>query len=405
MVFFSNLEYVSLGPSAIEDIVTLPDDMLIDYMHQVFLGVVKTILTRITNSKKFLGCRNADVSAYLIKCRVPGSENKRQLRRLETLKYWKAAEFKLFLFYGFTSLYGTLSLFMFIHFFLLSSAVRYLVEPLDKSFIDVAERLIKIFQKLVPRFYGEAAQTFNMHSLGHLADQVKMSGPLASLSCMPFEAAHYHLKRAIGPITSASLATKLAVKRNQRRFFRRKFSWNCAATVIGSLKLFRPTECLIEIEAAQEIFVTSSTFEIDSKTFFCHGSKCSWHSDKTCVHFVEFVKNGTTCFGQLMAIFADSEAKAAAVHIKEFRALKSLSSFLSKLFEEAATPIDDYRTALDLEEGLELIDGCYDHNFLIQRMNSDVTLVDVKNLTWPCIVRDVAGNLILSKVCGAFERD
>ena len=64
-----------------------------------------------------------------------------------------------------------------------------------------------------------------------------------------------------------------------------------------------------------------------------------------------------------MAIFSDSEAKAAAVHIKEFRALKSLSSFLSELFEESATPIDDYRTALDLEEGLELIDGCYDHNF------------------------------------------
>ena len=168
---------------------------------------------------------------------------------------------------------------------------------------------------MVPRFYGEAAQTFNIHSLGHLADQVKMSGPLASLSCMPFRAAYYHLERAIGPITTPPLATKLAVKMNQRQFFRRKFSWNSAATVIGSLKLFRPTECLIGIEAAQKIFVTSSTFEIDSKTFLCHGSKCFWHSDKTCVHFVEFDKNGTKCFGQLMAIFADSEAKDAAVHI------------------------------------------------------------------------------------------
>ena len=65
---------------------------------------------------------------------------------------------------------------MFICFFVLSSAVKYLVEPLDKSFIDVAERLIKIFQKMVPRFYGEAAQTFNVHSLGHLADQVKTLG-------------------------------------------------------------------------------------------------------------------------------------------------------------------------------------------------------------------------------------
>ena len=206
MLFFPNLEFVSLGPSAIEDIVTLPEDMHIGYMHQVLLGVVKTVSTRTTSSKKFLGCRSANVSAYFIKCRVPGSENKKQLRRLETLKYWKADDFRVFLFYGFTYLYGILSLSMFIYFFLLSSAVKYLVEPLDKSFIDVAERLIKIFQTLVPRFYGEAAQNFNVHSLGHLADQVKKSGPLASLSCMPLEAAHYHLKRAIGPITSVSTA-------------------------------------------------------------------------------------------------------------------------------------------------------------------------------------------------------
>ena len=182
--------------------------MLIDYMYQVLLGVVKTLLCRINGSRKFLGRNKTQVSANLLKCKVPGTDNKRQLRSLETLKYWKAAELKLFLLYGFVSFFGVLSVPMFVHFYLLSTAIRYLIEPVREQSYDKAEVLIKIFRKLVPNFYGEAAQTYNMHSLGHLADQAKKTGPLDSLSSIPFESAHFRLKRAIGPNTSAIVATK-----------------------------------------------------------------------------------------------------------------------------------------------------------------------------------------------------
>ena len=36
---------------------------------------------------------------------------------------------------------------------------------------------------------------------------------------MPFESAHFQLKRAIGPTTNSSCAAKLAVKKQQRQFF------------------------------------------------------------------------------------------------------------------------------------------------------------------------------------------
>ena len=194
---------------------------------------------------------------------------------------------------------------MFVHFYLLSTAIRYLIEPVREQSYDKGEVLIKIFRKLVPNFYGEAAQTYNMHSLGHLADQAKKTGTLASLSPIPFESAHFHLKRAIGPNTSAIVATKLAVKRHQRRFFRKKLKGNSKTVTVGSLKLLQPTERVIEVNGKRETLMSSKTFELDSKMYACHGSKCTWNVNKTCVHFVEYEKEGATGFGQLTDIFVD----------------------------------------------------------------------------------------------------
>ena len=107
---------------------------------------------------------------------------------------------------------------MFSHFFLLSSSVRILLET-EKLDVDIAEKLIDIFRLLLPYFYGETAQNFNAHALSHLADQVRVAGPLSSLSAMPFESAHFQLTRAIGPTTNSSCAAKLSVKKQQRQFF------------------------------------------------------------------------------------------------------------------------------------------------------------------------------------------
>ena len=68
---------------------------------------------------------------------------------------------------------------------------------------------------------------------------------------MPIESAHFHLKHAIGPNTSAIDARNLAVKRHQRRFLRRKVKGKSKTVTVGSLELIRPTERIVETKLKQ----------------------------------------------------------------------------------------------------------------------------------------------------------
>ena len=163
---------------------------------------------------------------------------------------------------------NTLSVEMFAHFCLQSSSMRTLMNPKSDEEICLSDELVMVFRELAPFFYGETSQTFNMHILVDLADQVKSAGPLSSLSTMAFESAHYQLKRAVGPNTTASLATSLAVKRHQRRFFRKQSKKPDQTVTIGSLKLRHPTNCFFEIGRVGEVFPTCQSFQYNSQIFF-----------------------------------------------------------------------------------------------------------------------------------------
>ena len=47
-----------------------------------------------------------------------------------------------------------------------------------------------VYQKKVKSFFIDSAEVYNMHSLGHLADQVQSKVPLAAISAMGFESAN-----------------------------------------------------------------------------------------------------------------------------------------------------------------------------------------------------------------------
>ena len=93
------------------------------------------------------------------------------------------------------SLFGLLSDAMIAHFFLLSSAIRILLEPQTVKEIDIAGNILTCFRKQLVRFYGDKSETFNAHTLSHLSDQVKKCGPLSSCSSIAFEAAHFSIKK------------------------------------------------------------------------------------------------------------------------------------------------------------------------------------------------------------------
>ena len=67
------------------------------------------------------------VNQRLPSFRLPHQNFSRQLRGHQTLKYWKASQFKSFLLYGFMTLTVCVHYEVFVHFVLLSFAVRFLL--------------------------------------------------------------------------------------------------------------------------------------------------------------------------------------------------------------------------------------------------------------------------------------
>ena len=153
MFSMCNYKKNSLGVSALEKAVKVPECFIIDYMHQVLLGVVKRTVVNIYRQKGFNFSHEKKVSSFLEWCNLPLRETNRQLRALSTVKSWKASELNSVLLYGFTCFYGTLGDKMFSHFSLLSSSIRILLET-EKLAVDIAEKLIDIFRLLLPYFYG-----------------------------------------------------------------------------------------------------------------------------------------------------------------------------------------------------------------------------------------------------------
>ena len=162
------------GYSCLEPVVVLPDCIPFDYMHQVLLGVVRTLLHNIRNSLLSRE-KQAIVNSRLSRLRLPYRDFSRQFRSLETLKYWKASEFKSFLFYGFITLSGCLSHDIFSHFLCLSLAIRALVEESsDVEKCVAAGKLIDTFRRNLTKYHGESSEVFNMHALSHLEEDVSI---------------------------------------------------------------------------------------------------------------------------------------------------------------------------------------------------------------------------------------
>lgn len=88
---------------------------------------------------------------------------------------------------------------MFRHFLLLAVACRILCDPdLALDNVNYARKLLNIFFKLLPTFYGSNSQVMNHHNHIHIADDVEhMNMDLSSISAFPFENNMGKIKRKI----------------------------------------------------------------------------------------------------------------------------------------------------------------------------------------------------------------
>lgn len=176
----------------------------LDYMHLVCLGVTKRFLRFWIKKGKFvvrLSSRQInEISSRLNKCRryIP-SEFARKPRSLKHVDRWKATEFRQFLLYtGPVVCNGIVLNDVMDHFRLLQCAIYILASPsFSKTLLDYAAQLLKLYVSSCSDFYGEKFVSLNVHSLTHLAADVKRFGPLDAYSAFPFENHLQFLKKKL----------------------------------------------------------------------------------------------------------------------------------------------------------------------------------------------------------------
>ena len=178
-------------------LIDLPWCCPIDPMHQVFLGTGKVLSKVLISLAKGNLFQRAERLLSLIK--IP-FDIQHRTRSLHENKVWKAFDFKLFFFHV-----GQLIFFkiparrgIYESFCTLSMAIRLLSdEKVDEQKIEQAESLINLFFENFVELYGIESQSFTFHTMRHLAEQVRRSGPLWMFSAFCFESANHGLLSAV----------------------------------------------------------------------------------------------------------------------------------------------------------------------------------------------------------------
>lgn len=126
----------------------------------------------------------------------PEKGNPRTLRELDR---WKATEFRMFLLYtGSVILSSYLDTNIYNNFMLLFSAIAILFSPtLSSLHLQYAEILLQMFVTHFGQVYGKDALVYNVHSLVHLAQDVRLHGCLDNFSPFPYENYLQMLKKLV----------------------------------------------------------------------------------------------------------------------------------------------------------------------------------------------------------------
>lgn len=199
------MHHLSLEPSPLErPKFGMISQIPIDYMHNCLLGNMKKLLLVWTEGAKpqKLSIRQRDsITDRLISFRPRVPNNfVRKCRGLGELRHWKVTEYRLLLLYvGPVALRKILDNEKYQHFLLFHSAIYILVSDCSKNieWIDFAKKLLDKFVHNIPVLYYKELMVYNMHTLLHLTDDVKIHGALDSYSTFEFENYMQNIKRML----------------------------------------------------------------------------------------------------------------------------------------------------------------------------------------------------------------
>lgn len=189
----------------------------LDPMHLVFLGVTKRLLLKYLingptpyklsqNIIKEINLKISDMQAY-----VP-SDFTRKPRSFKEVCRWKATEFRMFLLYTVPVLLkNALNREMYEHFLLFHSAIFILSDSFYiERYLEEAKKNLKHFVADSQKIYGKDFIVYNVHSLLHLCDEVKLHGDINNFTCFPFE-------NYLGSIKSEVHSKKYCLQQIHRR--------------------------------------------------------------------------------------------------------------------------------------------------------------------------------------------
>lgn len=165
----------------------------LDYLHVVCLGVVKKLMKMWIHgdiASLLPSCNINKISSRLVKIsKTQPDEFQRRIRPLSEMSHFKGTEFRTFLIYaGPLVLKYILPIEKYNNFLLLHVGIMILCnEELSKSHVDLAETLLQKFVTTFAEIYGNQHVVYNIHSIIHLASDVRMHGCLDRYSAYPFE--------------------------------------------------------------------------------------------------------------------------------------------------------------------------------------------------------------------------
>jgi hypothetical protein len=172
--------------------INMVDDIPNDYMHSVCIGVMKWLIQFWIQMHK--QNKNQDLIQEIndhlktIKSETP-VEFTRKPNSISDVAHWKALEFRSFiLYYGPFVMKNRLPENIYQHFLYFAVAIRILAtKDSGVADLDYANDLLYGFVSEFKSHYPENKIATNIHSLLHLADDVKRFGPLDDFSAFDFE--------------------------------------------------------------------------------------------------------------------------------------------------------------------------------------------------------------------------
>ena len=168
----------------------------IDYMHCICLNVVRQLASLwfdAAHSSEIWSCcaslSKVDSRMESIQPRPPSTIT-RVTRSVSKKKFWKASEYRAWLFfYSIPVLYNILPDAYYQHYILLCEAKIYILcsSSISPEALNKSTKLLQHFYFKFSTLYSKRYLSCNMHQLLHLVDSVNELGPLFTTSCFDHE--------------------------------------------------------------------------------------------------------------------------------------------------------------------------------------------------------------------------